>query len=71
MFSQAGRPKNIFGRPFPLIAKHVLQGGPGSVRLPFVHGTVPAVLVFGSDGSSLETLFQRKRTGPVPVSVPE
>ena len=32
-----------------------LAAGPGSVRLPFVHGTVRAVLVFGSDGSSLET----------------
>ena len=27
------------------------QGGHGSVRLRFVHGTVRAVLVFGSEGS--------------------
>ena len=28
-----------------------MHGGPGSVRLPFVHGTVRTVPVFGSDAS--------------------
>ena len=40
------------------------QGGPGSVRLRFRDGTVQAVLVSGSGGSSA------KRTVPVPASVP-
>ena len=33
------------------------QGGPDLIRLRFAHGTVRAVLVFGSDGSSLEKFF--------------
>ena len=36
---------------------HNLQGGPGSVRLRFGCGTVRAVPVFGSDGSSGEKSF--------------
>ena len=31
-----------------------MQRGHGSVRIGFVHGTVRAVPVFGSDGSSVE-----------------
>ena len=52
------------------------QGGPGSVRLRFGDGTVRAVPIFGSGGSSKEwgfCVFQyslTERTVPVPVSVP-
>ena len=52
-----------------------LQGGPGSVRLRFVHGTVRAVPVFGSDDCSAERVSVRSCTvqghGTVPVSVSE
>ena len=34
-----------------------VQGALGSARLQFVHGTVRAVPIFGSDGSSLERGF--------------
>ena len=55
-----------------------VQGGPGSVRLRLVHGTVRAVPVFGSDGGSSQisfTLrkFKKKNTHTiksVSVSVP-
>ena len=51
------------------------QGGPGSVplRLRLAHGTVRAVPAFGSDGSSLESVYlfpycsQQTATVPVPV----
>ena len=51
------------------------QGGPGSVRLRFGDGTVRAVPVFGSGGSSGEGVFVcfstvSQRTVPVPASVP-
>ena len=45
------------------------QGGPGSVRLRFVHGTVRAVPVFGSGASTLQRAFlfqyclNRKKAG--------
>ena len=35
----------------------ILQGGPGSVRLRFGDGTVQAVPVFGSGGSSAKRVF--------------
>ena len=49
------------------------QGGSGSVPLRFAHGTVRAVPVFSSNGSSgvrAICAFQQ-RNGTVPVSVPE
>ena len=53
------------------------QGGPGSVRLRFGGGTVRAVPVFGSGGSSKEGVLNfcvsaqfSREDGPVPVSVP-
>ena len=52
------------------------QRGLGSVRLRFGGGTVRAVPVFGSGGSSAQKVFfvsvefNRKGPVPVPVSVP-
>ena len=40
-----------------LLESHLNQGGPGSVRLRFGGGTVRAVPVFGSGGSSAKKGF--------------
>ena len=48
----------------------LFQGGPGSVRLRFWGGTVRAVLVFGSGGSSAKKVVPGTVPAvPVPLSV--
>ena len=44
----------------PVVYQRKKQGGPGSVRLRFGGGTVRAVPVFGSGGSSTKQQFNRK-----------
>ena len=57
-FSAYGGDQNLRLKRTPLkIAPNKKKGGPGSFRLLFVHGTVRAVPVFGSDGSPLERFF--------------